>query len=58
MAIYGFLAVEDTLRGQLIKAFVVLVNGVESSEALAKEIRQSVKSRPVVTRIPTTDRVY
>ena len=58
MAIYGFLAVEDTLRGQLIKAFVVLVNGVESSEALVKEIQQSVKSRPAVTRIPTTDRVY
>ena len=52
MAIYGFLAVEDTLRGQLIKAFVVLVNGVEPSEALAQEIQLSVKSRLAAHEYP------
>ena len=46
------IGVEDTLRGQLIKAFVVLAAGAEPSEALAKEIQQSVKSRLAAHEYP------
>ena len=46
------IGVEDTLRGQLIKAFVVLVNEVQPSEALAKEIQQPVKSRLAAHEYP------
>ena len=46
------IGVEDKLRGQLIKAFVVLVTDVEASEALAKEIQQSVKSRLAAHEYP------
>ena len=48
----AIIGVEDKLRGQLIKAFVVLVNEVEPSEALAKEIQQSVKSRLAAHEYP------
>ena len=46
------IGVEDKLRGQLIKAFVVLAADVESSEALANEIQQSVKSRLAAHEYP------
>ena len=35
----------DELRGQIVKAFVVLAPGHEASEELAKEIQQSVRRR-------------
>ena len=46
------IGVEDSLRGQLIKAFVVLAAEVEASEALAKEIQHSVKSRLAAHEYP------
>jgi len=41
-----------TIARQFIKAFVVLVAAVEPSEALAKEIQQSVKSRLAAHEYP------
>ena len=35
----------DALRGQIVKAFVVLVNNQPASESLAKDIQQSVRER-------------
>ncbi len=35
----------DELRGEIVKAFVVLTEGVEPSDALAREIQESVKTR-------------
>lgn len=35
----------DTLRGQIVKAFVVLANHQKASDELAKEIQQSVRER-------------
>ncbi len=46
------IGVDDQLRGQIIKAYVVLVAGVEPSDALAKEIQQSVKSRLAAHEYP------
>jgi acetyl-CoA synthetase len=35
----------DELRGQIVKAFVVLTDGFAASDALAREIQQSVRER-------------
>ncbi len=35
----------DELRGEIVKAFVVLTDGYEASDELAEEIRQSVRRR-------------
>jgi len=35
----------DPIRGEIIKAFIVLKTGFKSSESLAKEIQESVKER-------------
>ena len=39
------IGVPDPLRGQRIKAFIVLASGQHGSDALAEEIRQSVRTR-------------
>ncbi len=39
------IGVDDPLRGQAIKAFIVLAEGVTASDQLAKEIQNSVKAR-------------
>lgn len=46
------IGVEDKLRGQVIKAFVVLAANVEPGDALAKDIQQSVKSRLAAHEYP------
>jgi acetyl-CoA synthetase len=35
----------DELRGEIVKAFVVLTDGYDASDDLASEIRQSVRER-------------
>jgi acetyl-CoA synthetase len=35
----------DELRGEIVKAFVVLTDGYDASDELASEIRQSVRER-------------
>jgi acetyl-CoA synthetase len=42
----------DELRGEIVKAFVVLAEGHTASESLAKEIQQSVKQRLAAHEYP------
>ena len=42
----------DALRGEIIKAFIILSEGTPPSEALADEIRQSVKQRLAAHEYP------
>jgi len=42
----------DSVRGEIIKAFIVLVNGYKASDALAKEIQDFVKSRTAPYKYP------
>ena len=46
------IGVEDNLRGQIIKAFVVLAAEVEGTDTLAREIQQSVKNRLAAHEYP------
>ncbi len=46
------IGVPDELRGQIIKAYVVLTTGTEGTEQLAKEIQQSVKSQLAAHEYP------
>ena len=46
------IGVEDNLRGQVIKAYIVLAANVTASETLAIEIQQSVKSRLAAHEYP------
>ncbi len=46
------IGVEDKLRGQVIKAFVVLAANVEATESLATDIQQFVKSRLAAHEYP------
>ena len=46
------IGVEDKLRGQLIKAFIVSATEFEASDSLAKEIQQSVKLRLAAHEYP------
>jgi len=39
------IGVEDNLRGQVIKAYIVLATDIAPSDSLAKEIQQSVRTR-------------
>ena len=48
----GVSAVPDEVRGQVVKASIVLVNGVEGSEALKKEIQDYVKSHTAPYKYP------
>ena len=42
----------DELRGEIVKAFIVLAEGYEPSEALAEEIQESVKRRLAAYEYP------
>jgi acetyl-CoA synthetase len=46
------IGVPDELRGQIVKAYVVLTSDAEASDALAAEIQQSVKSQLAAHEYP------
>jgi len=46
------IGVPDPIRGQIVKAFVVVADGTEPSEVLGDEIRQSVKDRLAAHEYP------
>ena len=48
----GVSAVPDEVRGQIVKASIVLVNGTEATENLKKEIQQYVKDRTAPYKYP------
>ena len=48
----GVSAVPDEVRGQIVKASIVLVNGTEGSEELKKEIQNYVKERTAPYKYP------
>ena len=45
-------AAPDEVRGQVVKANVVLTKGTEPSDELKKEIRPTLKRTPLPTNIP------
>ena len=45
-------AVPDEVRGQIVKASIVLVNGTEPSEELKKEIQNYVKEHTAPYKYP------
>ncbi len=48
----GVSAMPDEVRGQVVKASIVLVKGTEKTEALKKEIQEYVKSRTAPYKYP------
>ncbi|MBO4925360.1 MAG: acyl-CoA synthetase, partial [Clostridia bacterium] len=48
----GVSAAPDPIRGQVVKASIVLVKGTEPSDALAKEIQNYVKQRTAPYKYP------
>ena len=48
----GVSAAPDEIRGQVVKASIVLVNGYEGTEGLKKEIQNYVKSRTAPYKYP------
>lgn len=52
VAAAAVIGVPDDLRGQIVKAYVVVASGVESSDDLADDIRQSVKDRLAAHEYP------
>jgi acetyl-CoA synthetase len=48
----GVSAAPDELRGQVVKASIVLVSGVEGTEALKKEIQTYVKLHTAPYKYP------
>ena len=48
----GVSAAPDEVRGQVVKASVVLVKGTEPSDALKKEIQEYVKSHTAPYKYP------
>jgi len=46
------IGVEDNLRGQVIKAYIVLATDIAPSDSLAKEIQQSVRTRLAAHEYP------
>ena len=48
----GVSAVPDEVRGQIVKASIVLVSGTEGTDALKKEIQQYVKDRTAPYKYP------
>ena len=48
----GVSAAPDEVRGQVVKASIVLVNGTEGTDALKKEIQDYVKSRTAPYKYP------
>ena len=43
---------KDTLRGEIVKAYVVLAKGYQASDALAKELQDFVKSTTAPYKYP------
>ena len=48
----GVSAVPDEVRGQIVKASIVLVKGTEGTEELKKEIQAYVKSKTAPYKYP------
>ena len=48
----GVTAAPDPVRGQVVKASIVLVKGTEGTDALKKEIQDYVKSRTAPYKYP------
>ena len=48
----GVSAVPDEVRGQIVKASIVLVNGTEGTEELKKEIQNYVKEKTAPYKYP------
>ena len=48
----GVSAAPDEVRGQVVKASIVLVKGTEGSEELKKEIQNYVKTRTAPYKYP------
>jgi acetyl-CoA synthetase len=48
----GVSAVPDEVRGQIVKASIVLVNGTEPTEELKKEIQNYVKEKTAPYKYP------
>ena len=48
----GVSAAPDEIRGQVVKASIVLVKGYEGTDALRKEIQDYVKSRTAPYKYP------
>ena len=48
----GVSAATDEVRGQVVKASIVLVNGTEGTEELKKEIQKYVKERTAPYKYP------
>ena len=48
----GVSAAPDELRGQVVKASIVLVGGTEPTDALKREIQDYVKSRTAPYKYP------
>ena len=48
----GVSAAPDEVRGQVVKASIVLVNGTEATDALKKEIQDYVKRRTAPYKYP------
>ena len=54
----GVSAAPDEIRGQVVKASIVLVNGYEGSDELKKEIQNYVKSRTAPYKYPRIVEFY
>ena len=48
----GVSAVPDEVRGQIVKASIVLVNGTEGTDELKKEIQNYVKEKTAPYKYP------
>ena len=48
----GVSAMPDEVRGQVVKASIVLVKGTEATDALKKEIQEYVKKRTAPYKYP------
>jgi acetyl-CoA synthetase len=48
----GVSAMPDEVRGQVVKASIVLVKGTEPTEALKKEVQEYVKKRTAPYKYP------
>ena len=54
----GVSAAPDEIRGQVVKASIVLVNGYEGTDELKKEIQNYVKSRTAPYKYPRIVEFY
>jgi acetyl-CoA synthetase len=52
VALAAAIGVPDATRGEVVKAFVVLGDGVEPTDSLAKEIQEFVRTRLAAYEYP------